>query len=187
MDLKESVLNYKVLLLLIMAISFFSCNKNNATEDSIENVGKGKGQIEFQGKTYPLNECSSYKMASGIPLSLGFHFYYTEDGKYADHVIDIAIPSYVYDTWSTLELPAGTHNNISFEFRLNNYETQGWNLYEGGIFETKLEVKKTDNDYEIVFTGKARLYLEDNSLHDFKMAWIGKIPKAKEDNYISPR
>jgi len=187
MDLKESVLNYKVLLLLIMAISFFSCNKNNATEDSIENVGKGKGQIEFQGKTYPLNECSSYEMASGIPLSLGFHFYYTEDGKYADHVIDIAIPSYVYDTWSTLELPAGTHNNISFEFRLNNYETQGWNLYEGGIFETKLEVKKSDNDYEIVFTGKARLYLEDNSLHDFKMAWIGKIPKAKEDNYISPR
>jgi len=184
--MKGSVLNFKMLLLLIMAINIFSCDKNNASEDSIENVGKGKGQIEFQGKAYPLNECSLYKMTSWYPPPLGFHFYYTEDGKYADHVIDIAIPSYVYDTWSTLELPAGTHNNISFEFGLNNYGTQGWNHYEGGAFETKLEVKKSD-DYEIVFTGKARLYLEDNSLHDFKMTWKGNIPKATEDNYVSPR
>jgi len=185
--MKTKAFIFKVLLL-IVTISVYSCDKNNIpedTEDIIVNGGKGIGSIEFQGKSYPLNESLSTKMTSWYPPPLGIHFYNT-DGKYSDNNIVIVISDNVYSTWSTLELPAGTYENIAVEFSINNYERQG--IYNTATMPiTKMVVKKSDNNYDITLTGKTWLYREnDDRLHDFRMTWKGKI-NVIENNNVSPR
>ena len=175
-------------LLLIVVISIYSCDKNNIPEepeDTIVNGGKGIGNIEFQGKNYPLNEGLSCKMTSWHPPPLGINFYNT-DGKYSDNHIVIAISDNAYSKWSTLELPAGTYENIAVEFSINNYERQG--IYNTATMPiTKMVVKKSGDDYDITLTGKTWLYLEDDDrLHDFRMTWKGKI-NVMENNDVSPR
>ena len=185
MKTKTSI--FKVLLL-IVAIGIYSCDKNIIPEepdDIIVNGGKGIGSIEFQGKSYPLNEGLLCKMTSWNPPPLGINFY-NSDGKYSDNNITIAISDNVYSTWSSLELPAGTYENIAVEFSLNNYERQG--IYNTATTPvTKMVVKKSGNDYDITLTGKTWLYLEnDDRLHDFRMTWKGKI-NVIENNDVSPR
>ena len=184
--MKSKMLIFKTLLF-ILTISIYSCDKNNVSEepDTIVNREKGIGSIEFQGKSYPLNESLSCKMTSWSPPPLGINFYNT-DRKYSDNHIVVAISDNVYSTWSTLELPAGTYENIAVEFSINNYERQG--IYNTATMPiTKMVVKKSDDDYEITLTGKTWLYLEnDDRLHDFRMTWKGKI-NIIEDNNVSPR
>ena len=185
--MKAKALIFKTLLL-IVTISTYSCDKNKILEepeDIIVTGGKGIGSIEFQGKSYPLNESFSGKMTSWSPPPLGINFYNT-DGKYSDNNINIAISSYVYSTWSTLEFPAGTYENIAVEFSLNNYERQGISN-TATMPITKMVVKKSGDDYDITLTGKTWLYREnDDRLHDFKMTWKGKI-NVIEHNDVSPR
>ena len=185
--MKEKTLIFKALLL-ILTISTYSCYKNNMPEepeDVVVKGGKGIGSIEFQGKSYPLYESSSYKLTSWSPPPLGITFYNT-DGKYSDNHIVVYISNYVYSTWSTLQLPAGTYENIPVEFSINNYERQG--IYNTATMPvTKMVVKKSDDNYDITLTGKTWLYLEnDDRLHDFRMTWKGKI-NVIEDNNVSPR
>jgi hypothetical protein len=178
---------FKVLLF-ILTISTFSCHENNMSEES-ENMmvkgGEGIGRIEFQGKNYPLNESLSSKMTSWSPPPLGINFY-NSDGKYSDNYISIALSVNVYSTWTNLELPAGTYENIAVEFSLNNFEKQG--IYNTATIPvTKMVVKKSGDDYDITLTGKTWLYLEnDDRLHDFIMTWKGKI-NVIENNNVSPR
>jgi len=175
-------------LLLILTISIYSCNKSNIPEEAEDIVVErenGVGCIEFQGKSYPLNVSLSFKMTDWTPPPLGIHFL-NSDGKYSDNNIRIAISYYVYSTWPTLELPAGTHENLAVELAINNYEKQG--LYgTATIAATKMVVKKSGDDYDITLTGKTWLYLEnDDQLHDFKMTWKGKM-NVIENNNVSPR
>ena len=184
--MNTKVLNFKALLL-ILAISTYSCQKTNLSEESEDNfeMGIGIGSIEFQGKSFPLNESFSCKMISWFPPPLGIHFY-NSDGKYSDNNVLVAISSYVYSTWSTLELPAGTHENLAVELSINNYERQG--LYNTATIPvTKMIVKKDGDDYDITLTGKTWLYREnDDNLYDFKLTWKGKI-KVIENDDIAPR
>ena len=185
--MSTKALNFKALLL-VLAICTYSCQKTNLSEepeDIIIKGGKGIGTIEFQGKSYPLNESLSSKMTSWNPPPLGINFYNT-DGKYSDNHIVIAISYHVYSTWTTLELPAGTHENLAVEISINNYERQG--LYNTATIPvTKMVVNKVGDDYDITLTGKTWLYREnDDRLHDFRMTWKGKI-NIIENNNIPPR
>ena len=171
-------------LLIVLIISIYSCDINNIPEDTegiIVTGGKGIGSIEFQGKIYPLNESLSSKMTSWNPPPLGIIFYNT-DGIYSDNNIIITISDNVYSMWSTLELPAGTYENIAVEFSINNNERQG--IYNTATMPiTKMVVKKSGANYDITLTGKTWLYLEnDDRLHDFKMTWKGIINVIEDNN-----
>ena len=79
-DMKEKTLIFKALLL-ILTISTYSCYKNNMSEeledipeDIVVKGGKGIGSLELQGKSYPLNESSSYKMTSWSPPPFRYKF-----------------------------------------------------------------------------------------------------------------
>ena len=175
--MKKAILTLQTFLI-ALAISIVGCNKINSEGDNFdteneENIGKGTGKIEFRGKSYPLNESHAGKMTSWSPPPLGISFY-DADNDIGNGII-IMISSYLYDTWSSFELPAGTYENITHELALNNYGIQGLSTLDK-LFNTKMVVKKSGNNYEITLTGKTWLYLEgDNKYEDFKMTWKGEI------------
>ena len=153
--------------------------------DKASIIEEPEGRIEFQGKSYPLNESFASKMTSWASSPLGINFYNT-DAKHSDNHILVAISNDVYSTWTTLELPTGTYENLAVELSINNYERQG--LYNTATIPvTKMVVKKSGDNYDITLTGKTWLYLEnDDRLHDFRMTWKGKI-NVIENNNVSPR
>ena len=186
---------FMIISVLICEMMLTGCSKseldNNLIEDDFDvaNVGKGIGKIEFRGKSYSLNESFSGKMTSWFPPPLGIYFYDSyipNNPPNNPNNILIIISSYLYSTWPSLELPAGTYENITHELALDNYGIQGLSTLDK-MFNTKMVVKKFGNNYEITLTGKTCLYLEgDNQLEDFKMTWKGKI-KVIDNNEIPIR
>ena len=189
--MKLNILTLQVILLML-AVSIAGCNITAKTDDIVEengefdfaNIEKGTGKIEFRGKSYPLNESFSGKMTSWYPPPLEIFFY---DSVIPDNPpnnpnnIRIIISNYLYSTWTSLELPVGTYEDITHELALDNYGIQGYSTLDK-MFNTKMVVKKSGNNYEITLTGKTKLYLEDDGqLEDYKMIWKGGI-KVNDGN-----
>jgi len=172
-----------IVLALTCGIIFTGCYKTNSEEketDLEENgfdftkIGEGTGIIEFRGKSYTLNE-SVLNKPTGWPLPprLGIRFY--DSNNPFNSNIYITFLEDLYNTWPSLELPAGTYEDINHELTLDNYGIQGYSTSDK-MFNTKMVVKKSGDNYEIILTGKTRLYREENSqLEDFRMIWKGKI------------
>ena len=173
------------ILLAMITVAIAGCTKDTNDDDlDIVNNGKGIGQIEFQGSSFQLVEAYSIKQTSWYPPPLGICFHNCDNNDNGNSII-IMILSHLYNTWPTIELPAGTYENFYFEFSLDD-GTQGMSSSQER-FETRMDVKKSDSDYDITLTGKTYLYRvkgvyhEGEPLQDFKMTWKGKIRIIERD------
>ena len=183
----KNIFRFSILLAMI-SVAMTGCHKNTADPaDDIEDVGKGTGQIEFQGNSYPLNASLSYKMTSWSPPPLGIQIFDSENN---DNAILIAISGHLYNTWPapTIGLPLGTYeknNMISiYDFRLSD-GTHGL-AYSEEMFNLRMDVKRSGNIYDITLTGKIMLLSVDAPLQDFKITWKGEI-KVIENEEIPIR
>jgi len=179
----KNVFRFSVLLVMTITVGMMGCSKNaEDPNEDFEDVGKGTGQIEFKGKSYPLNASLSYKMTSWSPSPLGIQFF---DSESNDNVIVIAISSYLYDTWpgSTIGLPVGIYenNNMISIYSLRLIDGTNGLAYSEEMFNLKMDVKKSGKIYDITLTGKIMLLSADAPLQDFKMTWKGEIKVIEND------
>ena len=181
--------NVKGLAILLLVAGFFSCNKQSSEEEPSldELLGKGKGQIEFLGKIYPLELANSGKWTSFNPPPLAVEFFHI-DKEERNHLA-VAFSNVLYNTWSSIELPEGIHENFHAEFTLSD----GTTGYGCANNETKMIVNKANGEYDITITGKVLIILKMNEdgggetcVETFRMTWKGEI-KVSYDEPFCPR
>ena len=154
MGLSKVIVFKKFLVIIVMIvamISFSGCENSNSL---------GEGHVEFNGKTYPLNECEIVVTSDkehyevlfrGANSLTDVRINGSFESEFAVGVYDhqIALGGFIRDI----------DDNTSESFPLDN---------------VRMEVTKSDNNYDIEYTGTT-VCANDDTEYDFKLTYKGKI------------
>jgi len=151
---------------LVVCMMFLGCGGKDKDKDDDKGGGNAAGQVELNGKKYPLNK-GSVLITDGEGHS---EYWLRFEG--ANNVSCV----FVFWTAKGSELPAGTFTTFQMPPQVCVHDS-GFDCSMTSN-TPNLEIKKSGSDYEITFTGKALFELGDPT-YDFKVTWKGKIETTK--------
>ena len=160
--------NVATIVACLAVCAVISCGGKDKDKDGDDDGENAKGQVELNGKKYPLHE--STVIVNGSNYVLNFSSKNTGGAQF-----DI-------NTSAGSELPAGTYTLA--DFNLSPILSVADPAVDIVLFirddPASLVVKKSGSDYEITFTCKVWLEVSNNApKHDYKLTYKGKIQTIK--------
>jgi len=151
---------------LAVCMMFSGCGDKDKDKDDDKGGGNAAGQVEFQGKKYPLNECQ-------VTIS--------DKDDQSEYLLGLKSKNgnttcvFAFSAAKGNELPTGTFTTFIYSPAM--YVDDDVMIFASD--ERKLEIKKSGSDYDITYTGKVTILGEGSQKHDFKMTWKGKVETLK--------
>ena len=159
-------------MMMIAMMSAGSCKKDNGgDDDGGGGSGSAKGQVELNGKKYPLHEGSVIIAGSSVPYN------YTLTLKSANGNTNVIL---MFRGSSGSEIATGTYDSEAFAFSGTLSGLDGGNLSDIAPFlqDQKIVVAKSGNDFDMTYTAKVP-NASGSMNYDFKATYKGAVKVIK--------